>query len=98
MVWRLSSLVWDNWVMGHGCGHNRSGIHVSRGEAEIVRELLLSNGIEAFVVSDDCGAVDPALSFARGVQLLVAENDVEQAERIIAEATANKSKSEEEEE
>jgi hypothetical protein len=68
----------------------------SRGEAEIVRELLLSNGIEAFVVSDDCGAVDPALSFARGVQLLVAENDVEQAERIIAEATANKSKSEEE--
>ena len=34
----------------------------SRGDAEVVRELLLANGIEAFVISDDCGAVDPALS------------------------------------
>jgi hypothetical protein len=58
----------------------------SRGEAEIVRELLLSNGIESYVNSDDCGSFDPALSFALGVQLFVAEEDAQQAERIIAEA------------
>ena len=34
----------------------------SRGDAEVVHELLLANGIEAFVISDDCGSVDPALS------------------------------------
>jgi hypothetical protein len=60
----------------------------SRGEAEIVRELLLANGIESFVSSDDCGSVDPALSFARGVQLYVFIEDAPEAERIIAEARA----------
>ncbi|HKQ62258.1 MAG TPA: DUF2007 domain-containing protein [Candidatus Polarisedimenticolaceae bacterium] len=58
----------------------------SRGEAEIVRELLLANGIDAVVNSDDCGAVDPALSFGRGVQLLVAEEDVAQAEQAVLES------------
>jgi hypothetical protein len=58
----------------------------SRSEAEIVRELLQANGIESFVNSDDCGSVDPALSFARGVQLYVAEADAPEAERIITEA------------
>ncbi|MEJ2110154.1 MAG: DUF2007 domain-containing protein [Acidobacteriota bacterium] len=58
----------------------------SRGEAEIVRELLFSNGIEAFISSDDCGSVDPALSFARGVQLFVTEEDESLAKRIISEA------------
>jgi hypothetical protein len=58
----------------------------SRGEAEIVHELLLANGIESFVSSDDCGSVDPALAFARGVQLYVAVEDAPKAEWIIAEA------------
>jgi hypothetical protein len=58
----------------------------SRGEAEIVRELLLANGIESYVNSDDCGSVDPALSFARGVQLLVAEEDAPLAEKVISES------------
>ncbi len=58
----------------------------SRGEAEIVRELLWANGIESFVVSDDCGAVDPALSFARGVQLYVAADDAPLAKQIIADS------------
>jgi len=42
--------------------------------------------IESFVSSDDCGSVDPALSFARGVQLYVFIEDAPEAERIIAEA------------
>jgi hypothetical protein len=60
----------------------------SRGDAEVVRELLLANGIEAFVISDDCGAVDPALSFARGVRLLVAADDLALAEQAITVAIA----------
>ncbi len=59
----------------------------SRGDAEIVRELLLANGIEAFVNSDDCGAVDPALSFARGVELLVDGVDRADAEQVLGDDT-----------
>ena len=61
----------------------------SRGEADIVRELLLANGIAAFVISDDCGSVDPGLSFGRGVQPLVADSDLAGAIQMIAEAEAN---------
>jgi hypothetical protein len=61
----------------------------SRGEAEIVRELLLTEGIQAFVISDDCGSVDPGLAFGRGVQLLVAESDLADAIQVIAQAEAS---------
>ncbi len=54
-----------------------------RAEAEIVRELLEAAGIRADVTSDDCGMVDPALQFARGVMLRVDEEDAERAERVI---------------
>lgn len=60
----------------------------SRGQAEIVRELLEAGGIEAFVNSDDCGAVDPALQFGRGADVLVAEADRDAAERLIEESLA----------
>jgi hypothetical protein len=59
-----------------------------RAEAEIVRELLQVNGIEAFVVSDDCGAVDPALQFGRGANLLVAESDFTRAAQLLDESLA----------
>ena len=60
----------------------------SRTDAEIVRELLVANGVEGFVVSDDCGSVDPALQFACGAHLLVDANDLSEAERIVTESTA----------
>ena len=56
----------------------------SRVEAEIVKELLASNDIEALVVSDDCSAVDPALQFGRGVQLLVLATDASEAQMLLA--------------
>ena len=56
----------------------------SRVEAEIVKELLVSNGIDALVVSDDCGAVDPALQFGRGVRLLVTATDASEAQLLLA--------------
>ena len=60
-----------------------------RAEAEIVCEFLGSNGIEAFVNSDDCGAVDPALQFGRGAEVLVNACDREAAERLIEESLAD---------
>jgi len=60
-----------------------------RAEAEIVRELLQANGIEAYVVSDDCGAVDPALQFGRGANLLVAEDDADRARQLIDDSLAD---------
>jgi len=60
-----------------------------RAEAEIVRELLESNGIDAFVNSDDCGSVDPALQFGRGAEVLVDEGDRDAAERVIEESMAD---------
>ena len=57
----------------------------SRADAEIVRELLLANGIEAFIVSDDFGAMGPSLQFAGGAQLVVAaEDEVAAQEAIVA--------------
>lgn len=61
----------------------------SRGEAEVTRELLVASGIEATVISDDCGSVDPALQFGRGVMLLIAAEDVARAERVVDEALAD---------
>ncbi len=55
-----------------------------RHEAESVRAYLDAHGIECAVISDDCGAVDPALSLVRGTHLVVAPEDVEQAEALLA--------------
>ena len=60
----------------------------SRAEAEIVRELLESASVEAYVTSDDCGQVDPALQFARGAKLWVAEEDEARAEEAITQGMA----------
>jgi hypothetical protein len=59
----------------------------SRAEADMLSNVLAGAGIESFVASDDCGAVDPALSFVRGVHLFVAEDDRERAEELLQEGT-----------
>ena len=53
-------------------------------EADFVKSVLEGSGIEAAIMADDCGGVDPALGLVRGVRLLVAEDQVEQAERVLA--------------
>jgi hypothetical protein len=55
-----------------------------RHEAEPLRSFLEASGIEAFVGSDDCAALDPALGMVRGSTLSVWERDVEQAEALLA--------------
>ena len=55
----------------------------SRHEAELAKGLLSVNGINAVVFGDDYGGIQPALSFSTGVQLMVKEEDVEEATRIL---------------
>jgi hypothetical protein len=53
-------------------------------EAEVVKSVLEGSGIEAVTVSDDCGAMDPALGLVRGVKVLVAADQIERAEDVLS--------------
>ena len=55
----------------------------TREEAEILRGWLEANGITAYVSSDDARGLQPPLELVRGVKLLVAEIDREEAEEIL---------------
>jgi hypothetical protein len=52
-------------------------------EADFVKSVLEGSGIEAMTNSDDCGALDPALALVRGVNVLVATDQLEQAESVL---------------
>ena len=52
----------------------------NRTEAELVKSLLESNGIEAIVSADDCGGMRPHLLLGtNGTRLLVKEEDAQKA-------------------
>lgn len=52
-------------------------------DADLARSALESVGIDSMVRSDDEGSQSPALTFSRGAELLVREDDVEAAEDIL---------------
>lgn len=54
-----------------------------RHEAEIVRSVLAAEGIESYVTSDDCGSVDPALGFVRGILLSVSSEQAGRARAVL---------------
>jgi hypothetical protein len=54
-----------------------------RHEAELARSFLDGHGIEAWVTSDDCGSVDPALGLVRGACLVVSDEDAARAEELL---------------
>ena len=54
-----------------------------RHEAELARSFLDGHGIEAWVTSDDCGSVDPALGLVRGACVAVAAADAARAEELL---------------
>ena len=58
----------------------------SRYEAEAARSLLAGNSIDALIVSDDCGALDPGLGFGRGVDLLVDPENWDRAVSVMRES------------
>jgi Putative prokaryotic signal transducing protein len=57
----------------------------SRTEAELIVGLLSSNGVSAFVSTDDAGGQEPQLQL-QGVRVLVAPADEAAARRLIAAA------------
>ncbi len=55
-----------------------------RALAEPIAELLQDHGIDAWVNSDDCGGVDPALNFANGTKVMVPRADLDQSRELLA--------------
>lgn len=55
------------------------GTYSSRAEADLIKAKLESFGISSVVQSDDVGAMAPNLDLARGVQVLVRENQLADA-------------------
>lgn len=55
----------------------------SRPEADIAVARLLSEGIDAVLVTDSAGGFEPQLDLIRGVRVLVPEADLEDAREIL---------------
>ena len=51
--------------------------------AEPLVALLADNDIAAFVKSDDCGGVDPALAFSNGTRVMVQPVDLPRARHLL---------------
>ena len=60
-----------------------------RGEAEIARSLLETEGIAALVSADDMGGNNPALDFSSGLQLVVESADVVRARELLDEVISD---------
>ena len=54
-----------------------------RTEAEMVLDILRHNGIEAIMQSDDLAGLNPSLGFVNGYQIMVAEDQLEEATALI---------------
>jgi cell division protein FtsN len=63
--------------------HVAVGAFSTRTEAELVRGLLASAGIDAWVAADDAGGAYPAGMFG-AARVMVADVDREEAERVLA--------------
>lgn len=53
-------------------------------DAELVSSLLKSSGIEVIIRRDDLGGIYPQLTFTKGINLLVKEEDQEDARKILS--------------
>lgn len=52
-------------------------------EAELAKNILTSNGIEAVIRSDDCGGMHGGQTFVRGVGLLVPAEKTKEAKGLL---------------
>jgi hypothetical protein len=59
---------------------------VTRSEAEVVRGLLESSGISAWVSADDAGGLYP-FQLSDGAHVMIRESDRKAAESVLADAT-----------
>ena len=58
-------------------------VFASRMEAELARGYLEAMGINTRVVSDDADQLYPSLGVVKGVKLITAEKDLEQARTLL---------------
>ncbi|MBI5870795.1 MAG: DUF2007 domain-containing protein [Actinobacteria bacterium] len=54
-------------------------------DAIFARTLLESEGIEAMIMKDDAGGMEPQFQLTQGVRLMVRAEDLEKARDLIAE-------------
>lgn len=54
-----------------------------RHEAEIGRSMLEANGVDAMIVADDFGGMQPALGADTGVRLMVRREDEDTARKLL---------------
>ncbi|HEV2224844.1 MAG TPA: hypothetical protein VGS15_06965 [Candidatus Acidoferrales bacterium] len=54
-----------------------------RHEAEIGRTMLEANGVDAMIVADDFGGMQPAVGADTGVKLLVKREDEDAAKKLL---------------
>jgi len=54
-------------------------------DAELAQSALDAAGIESMVRADDCAGLRPHMQMSEGVELLVREEDAEEATRILSE-------------
>lgn len=62
--------------------------YVNHFEADIARSALEAAGIECLIKSDDCGGLRPHL-WLGGVELVVREEDAEQANEVLTREAAH---------
>ncbi len=58
-------------------------IYENRGVAEIAKSVLESNNITAIIFTDDCGGMCPQFQLNKGVKLMISEEDVEEARKVL---------------
>lgn len=60
--------------------------YLHRHEAELHKGILKTEGIEAFILADDCGGMYPSLSLGgEGLRLMVRKEDLTIASKILEE-------------
>ncbi len=59
-----------------------------RALAQPIVDLLQDHEINAWIQSDDCGGVDPALNFVNGTHVMVPRGALERARELLAEFQA----------
>ncbi len=57
--------------------------YVDQTSAEIARGLLEPNGIDAFIMADNEGGLNPGLSFSTGIRLMTHEKHMERAKELL---------------
>jgi hypothetical protein len=59
-------------------------------EAELIVGMLEANGIAATVSADDAGGLEPQWQLTQGVRVLVAPEDTDEAQRLVADANSGR--------